>query len=89
VKDRDNGKTLGELSLQEGTVMKAEKRSEDFVERAELLTKDKTFTSKAQTAFSEIFARFATNDKMFPADLANFTAVCIRISRLIYDRLEH
>lgn len=78
MKDRDNGKTLGDLKLPEGTVMKADKRNEDYIQRAELLTKLNRFTPKAESAFSEIFARFSSDGKMLPAGLASLTAVCLR-----------
>eukprot|EP01022_Parablepharisma_sp_SALTPOND_P004330 TRINITY_DN120104_c0_g1_i1.p1 TRINITY_DN120104_c0_g1~~TRINITY_DN120104_c0_g1_i1.p1 ORF type:complete len:1287 (+),score=154.13 TRINITY_DN120104_c0_g1_i1:6286-10146(+) len=75
-KDRDNGKTLEDLKISDGDLIRAAKRSEEFVARANLI-KNKAFTEKAKIVFTEVFERFSKEGKMAPADCANFTRVCL------------
>jgi len=75
-KDRDNGKTLEELKITDGEVIRASKRSEEFVARVSLL-KNKAFNDKAKAVFMEIFERFSKDGKMTPLECAAFTRVCL------------
>ena len=76
-KDRDNGKMLEDLKVGDGDNIRATKRSEDFVARTALLSKQKLLTDKAKAVFSEVFERFSKDGKMLPIDCASFTRVCL------------
>ncbi len=76
-KDRDNGKMLEDLKVVDGDSIRATKRSEDFVARTALLTKQKSLADRAKVVFTEVFERFSKDGKMSPSDCASFTRVCL------------
>lgn len=76
VKDSDNGRTLEELKVPEGEVIKVTRRTEEFIPRVSLV-KDKALTDKARSVFTELFDRFSKHAKMLPANYAEFAQGCL------------
>ena len=80
-KDRDNGKTLEEIKIGNGDIIKVLRRIEESptFPKADLVTLERKLTPRATAAFTEIFGRFAKQgaQKLFLPDLAAFTRACL------------
>jgi len=70
IKDTDNGKTIGEFN--KSSLMSIFRKNMDDIPKVSLLNEDKSLTSRAIEAFTEIFEKFAHNGKMDEEDAANF-----------------
>ena len=76
VRESDNGRTLEELKVPDGEVIKVIKRTEEFIPRVNL-HRDKILTDKARSVLTEVYDRFSKDGKMFPPNYAEFTQVCL------------
>lgn len=76
--DKDNGKTMEEIHVNNGDTIRAIRRTEEFVSRADLLI-GRTLTEKAKLVFYEIFAKFSTDGHMTKKHVVEFTRICLGI----------
>ena len=79
--DKDNGRTLDEIHLKDGEIIRVIKRSEEFVSRADILN-GRNLTEKAKSVFLEIFERFSKEGHMQKQHILEFTKICLGINYL-------
>jgi len=76
IKDKDNGKTIGDLEFKNGESLVANKRNLDNIENAPLTNLDGSLTEDAEAIFHSWFDDFSPNGYMTRQDAVNFIRSC-------------